>query len=231
MAGRMGRLAEPGPDGSEDCIADGGTHTGRRRLAEADGNLFAINKLSMPYSDPKGQRPRPAPARRLDPPRCRRPRRSSVSQPSPHRCRGRTRKTRATQAIQVGISRSCPNVVAMPSPRVLRHVGSPACLLRRTLDDRRLVLRSTDGVRGRTRALPPAPSNRRTRKARCGAGANAGGGEASAAFRRRGPSRPPTRSLSDSASSCATPTARRCTAVAPSPQVTTSRVMTCAKRH
>jgi hypothetical protein len=45
MAGRMGRLAEPGPDGSEDCIADGGTHNGRRRLAEADGNLFAIRVL------------------------------------------------------------------------------------------------------------------------------------------------------------------------------------------
>jgi hypothetical protein len=113
---------------------------------------------------PKGQRPRPAPARRLDPPRCRRPRRSSASQPSPHRCRGRTR-TRATQAIQVGISRSCPNVVAMPSPVSFGMSASPACLLRRTLDDRRLALRSTDGVRGRTRrCLPRHPTGGRGRR-------------------------------------------------------------------
>jgi hypothetical protein len=120
---------------------------------------------AMPYSDPKG----PAPSTCASAPS------GSTTVPASttivnfsnhHRTAAAVGpRTRATQAIQVGISRSCPNVVAMPSPVSFGMSASPACLLRRTLDDRRLALRSTDGVRGRTRrCLPRHPTGGRGRR-------------------------------------------------------------------
>src|SRR5271168_2388109 len=40
-------MAKPGSDGSEDCVADRGTHYSRSWLAEADGKLCAIDKLDI----------------------------------------------------------------------------------------------------------------------------------------------------------------------------------------
>ncbi len=44
-----GEVAEPRPDGSEDCVADGRGNNGRRRLAEADWRLCAVDELDIEF--------------------------------------------------------------------------------------------------------------------------------------------------------------------------------------